>query len=101
MPANRGTRCEHRPLVSCPPHTELRVELGSGSDSVTTGGSQGDCFAVYTINLGDGTNDSFLNGACTDPGTATITAGSGEDTLQGGSATTSVTIFGGGGADTL
>jgi Ca2+-binding RTX toxin-like protein len=89
--------------VSCPPHSELRVDLGSGNDFVGTAHStMGDCFLVYTINLGDGTNDNDLNRACTDPGaTATITSGSGDDTLRGGSASTNVTIFAGGGADTL
>jgi Ca2+-binding RTX toxin-like protein len=87
--------------VSCPGHARVRVDLGSGNDTVTTGGSQGDCFDVYTINLGDGTNDNDMASGCATPATATITAGSGQDTLRGGSASTNVTIFGGGGADTL
>jgi Ca2+-binding RTX toxin-like protein len=89
--------------VSCPPHSELRVELGAGNDFVTTAHStMGDCFVVYTINLGEGTNGNDMNRACSDAGaTATISAGSGEDTLRGGSASTRVTIFAGSGADTL
>jgi Ca2+-binding RTX toxin-like protein len=89
--------------VSCAPHTELRVNFGSGNDSVTTAHStMGDCFLVYTINLGEGTNSNNMNDACTDPGAiATISSGSGQDTLRGGSATTTVTMFAGGGDDTL
>lgn len=88
--------------ISCSPHSNLRVELGSGNDSVTTAHSTwGDCFLTYTINLGDGANDNAMNTGCTDAATATINAGSGDDDLRGGSASTAVTIFGGGGADNL
>ena len=81
----------------------MRVDLGAGNDVVTTAhSSQGDCFLVYTINLGDGTNSNDMNTGCTDAGaTATITGGSGQDDLRGGSATTSVTLNGGGGDDNL
>jgi len=82
--------------VSCPGHNDMRVDLGSGNDSVMT---RLDCFAVYTINLGDGTNSSELSADC-DPGaTATITSGSGQDDLDGG--TPNTTFFAGGGDDTV
>jgi Ca2+-binding RTX toxin-like protein len=89
--------------VSCPPHNNLQVDLGSGNDSVTTAHStQGDCFLVYTINLGEGTNGNDMNTGCADPGAAaTINSGSGDDNLRGGSASTAVTINSGGGADTV
>jgi Ca2+-binding RTX toxin-like protein len=89
--------------VSCPGHSNMRVELLGGDDFVTTAHStMGDCFLVYTINLGDGANGNDMNTGCTDAGaTATITSGSGDDDLRGGSASTSVTINAGGGADTL
>jgi Ca2+-binding RTX toxin-like protein len=51
--------------------------------------------------MGEGSNDSNFSDACTDLATATITAGAGDDTLRGGSPTTSTTIFAGGGPDTL
>ena len=84
--------------VSCPAHAAVRADLGAGNDSVTTAR---DCFAAYTINLGEGTNDNDFNDACDTVATATVSAGAGDDTLTGGSATTSVTIFAGGGRDTL
>jgi Ca2+-binding RTX toxin-like protein len=87
--------------ISCPGHGSVQVDLGAGNDTVTTGGSQGDCFFVYTFNLGEGTNDNDMSNGCPDAATATINAGSGDDTLRGGSASTSVTIFSGGGADTV
>ena len=89
--------------VSCPPHNNLQVDLGSGNDFVTTAHStKGDCFLVYTINLGEGTNGNDMNTGCTDAGaTATINSGSGDDNLRGGSASTAVTINSGGGADTV
>jgi Ca2+-binding RTX toxin-like protein len=89
--------------ISCPGHTNMKVDLGAGNDSVTTAHStQGDCFLVYTINLGDGTNSNDMNTGCTDAGaTATITGGSGQDDLRGGSASTSVTLIGGASDDNL
>ena len=89
--------------ISCPGHANVRVDLGAGNDFVTTAHStMGDCFLTYTINLGNGTNGNDLNTGCTDPGaTATITGGSGQDNLRGGSATTTATLIGGGGDDTL
>jgi hypothetical protein len=83
--------------VSCPGHAKVRVDLGAGNDSVTT---VRDCFDVYTINLGEGTNDNDFNEGCDTAATATVTAGSGQDTLSGGSAVTNVMMFAGGGADT-
>src|SRR5215210_6099585 len=79
--------CQYEGLnswISCQPHSQLRVDLGGGNDGVTTGGSQGDCFDVYTFNLGNGANDTAMNDACDTPATATQTAGSGQDTLRGG-----------------
>lgn len=89
--------------VSCPGHSNMRVELLGGNDSVTTAHSaMGDCFLTYTINLGEGTNSNDMNTGCADPGaTATINSGSGDDNLRGGSASTAVTINSGGGADTV
>jgi Ca2+-binding RTX toxin-like protein len=89
--------------VSCAPHANLQVDLGAGNDFVTTAHStMGDCFLVYTINLGDGANENDMNTGCTDVGaTATINSGSGDDDLRGGSAGTSVTINAGGGADNV
>ena len=84
--------------VSCPAHAAVRADLGAGDDSVTTAR---DCFDAYTINLGEGTNDNDFNEGCDTAATATVTAGSGQDTLSGGSAVTNVTMFAGGGADTL
>ncbi len=80
--------------VSCPGHNEMRAELGAGNDSVTT---RDDCFDVYTINLGDGTNSNELGSTCPAGETATITSGSGQDELRGGSENT--TFFAGGGDD--
>jgi Ca2+-binding RTX toxin-like protein len=85
--------------ISCPPHNNVRIELGAGNDSVTT---VQDCFFDYVVNLGGGTNDNDMNTGCPDPvATATINGGSGDDTLRGGSAGTTVTLNGNGGADTL
>ena len=85
--------------VSCPGRPQLRIDLGSGNDSVTTGGSTGDCFDVHTINLGEGTNSAGLNEACPAGGTATITSGSGQDNLIGGAP--NITFSAGGGDDTV
>jgi Ca2+-binding RTX toxin-like protein len=88
--------------VSCGQHSNLRVTLGAGNDFVTTAHStMGDCFDLYTINLGDGTNDNDMNTGCGGAASATITGGSGQDTLRGGSTGTSVTLIGGGSDDTL
>jgi Ca2+-binding RTX toxin-like protein len=85
--------------IVCPGHLKVRVVLGSGNDDVTT---TLDCFTDYDINLGNGSNQNAMNTGCTDAGaTATINSGSGDDTLRGGSASTSVTLNAGGGADTV
>ena len=88
--------------ISCPGRVQVKADFGAGNDSFTTEHSTNwDCFDVYTINLGEGSNDSNFSTACGTPATATINAGGGEDTLYGGSATTTTTMFAGGGADTL
>ena len=89
--------------ISCPGHLNVQVDLGSGNDFVTTAHStNGDCFITSTFNLGEGANGNDMNTGCADAGaTATINSGSGDDDLRGGSASTSVTINAGGGADTV
>jgi Ca2+-binding RTX toxin-like protein len=82
--------------ISCPGHTEMRVVLGSGNDGVTT---TLDCFDAYTINLGEGTNNSRLSDDCAPGAPATIASGSGQDNLGGGAADT--TFFAGGGDDNV
>ncbi|MCW3013826.1 MAG: Hemolysin-type calcium-binding region [Solirubrobacterales bacterium] len=84
--------------ISCPYHLNVQVVLGAGNDSVTFGGSTGDCFLAYAIDLGDGTNTLHLNENCdATPETATVTSGSGQDTLSGGNQAT--TTFSAGGGD--
>jgi len=90
--------------VSCPGHADVRIELGGGRDRVYFNGTsseEGDCFNSYVINLGDGSNENTMYAACGPAATGTITAGSGNDTLRGGSASTRMTINAGGGNDTV
>ena len=82
--------------VSCPGHAQMRADLGAGNDTVFTAR---DCFTGYVINLGDGTNENDFNTGCPVPASATVTSGSGDDTLRGGPAGTTTTIAAGGGAD--
>jgi len=86
--------------ISCPAHTNVQLDLGAGNDDVTFGGSNFDCFNVYTLNLGDGDNTLHLYDACpTAPAeTATVTSGSGADTLSIGNQSAS-TVTAGDGAD--
>lgn len=88
--------------VSCPGSLDVRVELRAGNDEVIfrQGNTlQGDCFDHYVLNLGDGDNKNDMNLDCTNTATLAITAGSGEDELNGGAADTSSTITAGGGND--
>jgi Ca2+-binding RTX toxin-like protein len=88
--------------ISCPGKNNVRVELGAGNDEVIfESGANGDCFYVYTINLGDGTNDNRMNSSCPEAATATVTGGTGEDTFRGGSPNTVITMFGNGGPDIM
>lgn len=90
--------------VTCPGHTAVRAELGGGRDRVYFNGTSdqaGGCFLNYDIRLGDGANENTMRDTCSVPATATITAGSGNDFLRGGSASTSTTIFAGGGDDNV
>jgi Ca2+-binding RTX toxin-like protein len=82
----------------CPPHFDVRVVLGSGNDKVFI---DQDCFDSYDIRLGDGSNSNTFDETCPDPATGTVTAGSGQDTLNAGSASTVLTISGGDGGDTI
>lgn len=87
--------------IDCPPHVNVRVDLGAGNDDVTFGGSLGDCFNDYVVNLGEGANTARLNDGCptTPAETATLTGGSGPDQLVGG--TQATTFLAGGGDDTV
>jgi serralysin len=90
--------------ISCPGHLAVRVELGDGGDRVYFNGTSdqaGDCFDSYDIRLGNGFNENVMRTTCPGPATATITAGSGNDFLRGGSASTSTTIVAGGGDDNV
>jgi Ca2+-binding RTX toxin-like protein len=72
--------------ISCPAHTNVQVDLGAGNDKLAFDGTQSDCFNDYVVNLGDGANSVNLSAACpTSPAEhATVTSGSGPDTLTGG-----------------
>lgn len=90
--------------VSCPGHVDVRVELGGGRDEVYFNGTsseEGDCFSSYVINLGEGSNENTMYPSCAPAAVGTITAGSGDDTLRGGSASTRMTINAGAGNDTV
>ncbi|MDQ3029018.1 MAG: hypothetical protein M3R09_03090 [Actinomycetota bacterium] len=90
--------------VICPGSPAVRVELGGGRDRLYFNGTSsqaGDCFLSYDIRLGNGSNENVMRTDCPDPATATITSGSGDDTLRGGSPGTSTTIFAGGGNDNV
>jgi hypothetical protein len=106
QPLDGGGGCAYETVdetwMSCPGSPDLRVDLGGGNDSVnfSAGGFlSGDCFNNYLINLGNGSNSNILNSACAPGGDVVLTAGSGNDTLQGGPAGTSSAIFAGGGSD--
>jgi Ca2+-binding RTX toxin-like protein len=88
--------------ISCPAHAAVQVDLGAGNDEVGFGGTQGDCFNNYAVNLGDGANRVTLADLCpsTPAETATISSGSGPDTLSGGNQS-STTFFAGGGDDSV
>ncbi len=84
--------------ISCPAHTGVRVVLGGGNDKVFF---NPDCFDTYELTLGNGSNENTFDETCTNAATGTITAGSGQDTLRGASASTVMTINAGDGADTV
>ena len=48
--------------ISCPGHTNLKVDLGSGNDDVTFVSQGFDCFNAYELNLGEGANTVNLSG---------------------------------------
>ena len=88
--------------VVCPGSPDVRVELGGGSDDVYfSSGSDydGDCFLSYTLNLGGGDNYVEMNDDCTGAATATLTAGSGNDSFRFGSPSTNMNIVAGAGND--
>jgi Ca2+-binding RTX toxin-like protein len=88
--------------ISCPGHGNVKVVLGSGSDTVTFRSQGFDCFNAYDLNLGDGTNMLNLSNDCgaTLTGAATATAGSGQDVLTAGSQGP-ITFNAGGGNDSV
>ena len=87
--------------ISCPGHSNLRVDVGSGSDDVTFVSQGFDCFNAYELNLGEGANTVNLSSDCGDvlTGPAIINSGSGPDVLTAGSQ--AFTINAGGGNDSL
>ena len=88
--------------VTCPASSEVRVELGGGSDSVSFGSGTadaGDCFNSYALHLGDGGDSVSMNGDCPGAATATVTAGSGNDSFRNGSPSTNMNIDAGPGND--
>ena len=87
--------------IVCPAHVNVQVDLGAGNDGVTFVSQGFDCFNGYVLNLGDGANTLNLSGSCTPaPGdTASVTSGSGPDTLTGGSQ--GATFSAGGGDDNV
>jgi Ca2+-binding RTX toxin-like protein len=88
--------------ISCPGHSNLKVDLGSGSDDVTFVSQGFDCFNAYELNLGEGANTVNLSGDCgaTLTGPATINSGSGPDVLTAGSQGP-ITFNAGGGNDSV
>ena len=90
--------------VVCPGHTAVRVVLGGGRDEVYfhgTSSQAGGCFLAYDIRLGNGDNRNTFRNTCTFAASASVTAGSGDDFLRGGSASTRTTISAGGGDDNV
>ncbi len=88
--------------IECPGAPNVRVDLGSGDDSVNFGtAALGDCFDSYVINLGNGSNETEMNTSCSGAAIGTTNAGSGNDTLRGGSPGTTMVINAGGGDDDL
>jgi len=85
--------------IVCDGSNAVRVELGSGNDTVYFNQGAGDCFGSYVLNLGNGTNENFMNNDCAGTASGTINSGSGNDSLRGGSAGTTMTINAGGGGD--
>ncbi|MCW2924711.1 MAG: Hemolysin-type calcium-binding region [Thermoleophilia bacterium] len=88
--------------ISCPAHTDVQVDLGSGNDTVTFAGTNFDCFAGYVLNLGDGANHLTLSSDCPQlaGSTAAISSGSGSDVITEGSQS-AATVSAGGGDDSV
>ena len=86
--------------ISCPGHSNLKVDLGPGNDDVTFVSQGFDCFDAYELNLGDGDNTVNLSSDCDAPlGPTTVNSGAGADVLTAGSQ--AFTFNAGGGNDSV
>ena len=86
--------------ISCPGHSNVKVDLGAGNDGVTFVSQGFDCFNAYELNLGEGDNTVNLSSDCAAPlGPTTVNSGAGADVLSAGSQ--AFTFNAGGGNDSL